>query len=67
MAGSIEGGKKAAETNKKRFSSDYYSRIGKLGGSVKSPIKGFGGMDKAKHAEASSKGGRGYRPSEVKD
>ena len=32
MAGTLEGGKKAAETNKKRYGSDFYKRLGALGG-----------------------------------
>lgn len=34
MAGSIDGGKRAAATNKKLYGSDYYNRIGALGGKV---------------------------------
>ena len=32
MAGTISGGKAAAETNKKRHGSDFYSKIGAMGG-----------------------------------
>lgn len=32
MAGTLEGGKKAAETNKRRYGKDYYALIGKKGG-----------------------------------
>lgn len=32
MAGTIEGGRKAAKTNKLRNGEDFYSRIGKKGG-----------------------------------
>jgi general stress protein YciG len=32
MAGTIEGGKRAALTNKKRYGKDFYKRIGTKGG-----------------------------------
>ena len=32
MAGTAKGGRLAAEENKKKHGSDFYSRIGKLGG-----------------------------------
>ncbi len=32
MAGTKEGGKKAAETNKRKYGSEFYARIGKEGG-----------------------------------
>ena len=35
MAGSKEGGEKAAATNKAKHGSDFYSRIGHKGGSAK--------------------------------
>lgn len=41
MAGSIDGGKKAAETNKTKHGEDFYKRIGSLGGK-KSSNGGFG-------------------------
>ncbi len=34
MAGTKHGGTRAAQTNKKRHGSDFYSRIGKMGGTV---------------------------------
>lgn len=43
MAGTKIGGAKCAETNKRRYGSDWYVRLGSLGGRVKSPLKGFGG------------------------
>jgi len=33
MAGTISGGKQAAATNKQKYGKDFYSKIGKLGGS----------------------------------
>lgn len=32
MAGSVAGGKRAAEVNKRNHGDDFYSRIGRLGG-----------------------------------
>ena len=32
MPGTINGGKKAAETNKKKYGKDFYARIGANGG-----------------------------------
>lgn len=32
MSGTLNGGKAAAETNKKRHGSDFYARIGAMGG-----------------------------------
>jgi hypothetical protein len=43
MPGTIEGGRKAAATNKTKHGEDFYKRLGSLGGAVKSPKKGFGG------------------------
>lgn len=40
MAGTVTGGRLAAEANKERYGEDYYKRIGKLGGQ-KSRIGGF--------------------------
>lgn len=33
MAGTLQGGRKAAATNKLKYGSDFYARIGKKGGS----------------------------------
>jgi hypothetical protein len=32
MAGNLEGGRKAAATNKKRYGKDFYANIGRKGG-----------------------------------
>lgn len=40
MPGTVEGGLKTTETNKKRYGVDYYRNIGKLGG-LKSRGGGF--------------------------
>lgn len=42
MAGTKLGGQKAAATNKSKYGKSFYARIGKKGGSVRSPRKGFG-------------------------
>lgn len=62
MAGNKVGGAKAAKTNVSRYGTDYYVRIGRLGGSVKSPLKGFGG-----NPELASEAGRlgGMAPRKV--
>jgi general stress protein YciG len=63
VAGNSVGGKKAAETNKKRQGKDFYKRIGALGGPATNPLKGFG-SDRKRAAEAGRKAGkiskRGY-------
>lgn len=32
MAGTIEGGRKAAKTNKEKYGNDFYAKIGGIGG-----------------------------------
>ena len=53
MAGTKEGGIKAAKENKKRHGEDFYARVGKLGGQKSNPNKGFGS-----NRELASKAGR---------
>ena len=55
MAGTIEGGRRAAATNKSKHGEDYYKSIGGKGGRAKVP-KGFAVTGLA--AEAGRKGGR---------
>lgn len=59
MAGTIKGGKKAAETNKKKQGADFYARIGRMGGkksttggfaSTKIGADGLSGIERAKIA-----------------
>jgi general stress protein YciG len=57
MSGTPTGGIQARETNKANYGADYYARIGKKGGAVRNPNKGFGGMTHEKAAEAGRKGG----------
>lgn len=40
MAGTLQGGRKAAATNKLKYGNDFYARIGKKGGS-NSHLGGF--------------------------
>lgn len=56
MAGTVAGGKLAAEINKQLYGDDFYKTIGRAGGIVKVP-KGFAIMDKEKASEAGKKGG----------
>lgn len=57
MAGTKAGAAKAAATNKSKFGDDFYASIGRQGGKVKSPLKGFGGMDIERVRAAGRKGG----------
>jgi hypothetical protein len=75
MAGSIEGGRKAALTNKLKHGPDFYKRIGHLGGtsgkhnggfaSSKRGKDGLTGSERAKIAGA--KGGRKSRRGKAKN
>lgn len=56
MAGTISGGRQAAQTNKERHGSDFYSRIGMKGGS-NGHTGGFY-QDKELARTAGAKGGR---------
>lgn len=53
MSGTRVGGKKAAETNKKRYGKDFYKKIGAKGGKKTGVKKGF-----AANPELASKAGR---------
>jgi general stress protein YciG len=59
MAGTIEGGKAAAETNKKKYGESFYSRIGSIGGR-KGRTSGFYENRELARA-AGAKGGRKSR------
>ena len=56
MAGTKDGGKAAASTNKEKYGENYYGNIGAMGGQAKVP-KGFALMDRQKVVEAGRKGG----------
>lgn len=57
MSGTIKGGVKAAETNKKRYGKDFYKKIGAVGGKKTGVKKGFA-ANPALAREAGKKGGR---------
>ena len=56
MPGTIAGGRKASETNKKLYGDNFYKETGRLGG-IKCVHKGFAMMTPEKRAEAGRKGG----------
>ncbi len=56
MAGTVKGGESAARTNKLRWGSDFYARIGRMGGK-KSRNGGFA-ANRELASRAGRKGGR---------
>lgn len=59
MSGTRKGGKAAARTNMKKYGPDFYSEIGRIGGSTKtSKPKGFAAMPREKVIAAGRKGGK---------
>ena len=65
MAGTLEGGRKAAKTNKRRYGRNWYAKIGHIGGSnghtggFASEKKGSDGLTGYERARiAGAKGGR---------
>lgn len=56
MAGTSNGGKAAADTNKKKYGADFYARIGAMGGKKGTTGGFFANRDLARQAGA--KGGR---------
>lgn len=56
MPGTQDGGKKAALKNTELYGPNFYREIGKIGGSVRHPNKGFGN-DKERAREAGRLGG----------
>ena len=57
MAGTKEGGLKAAKSNKERYGSDWYAKIGSIGGK-NGHTGGFASMPIEKVREAGRKGGK---------
>jgi general stress protein YciG len=58
MAGTKEGGRKAAAKNKEIYGEDFYKRIGRAGGSVTGVEKGFSLMTIEERAELGRRGGK---------
>ena len=56
MAGTKAGALKTKETNLRKFGSDYYKRIGALGGSVNRPESRSFYLDREFAKQASAKG-----------
>lgn len=56
MAGTLEGGKRAAKTNRKRHGEDFYQRIGSIGG--KRGTTGGFAANRELARKAGAKGGR---------
>ena len=65
MAGTLLGGKRASETNKRKYGEDFYRNIGRMGGVAKVP-KGFALMPKEKVIQAGVIGGTKSRRVGVK-
>ena len=57
MAGTIEGGRKAAITNKMKYGDDFYRGIGHKGGSKTSPTKRWWALHPELAKAAGAKGG----------
>lgn len=64
MPGTIQGGKKAAETNKERYGKDFYARIGTVGGKIGRTGGFYANRELAR--EAGAKGGRKSRRGKAK-
>ncbi len=63
MAGTKEGGRKAAEANKKKYGSDFYAKIGAKGGKKGTTGGFFANRELAR--EAGRKGGKISRRTKV--
>lgn len=59
MSGTVEGGRKAAATNKAKYGEDFYREMGRLGGMVSS-TGGFATLDEnGEHTLAKIAGAKG--------
>ena len=58
MSGSRDGGRKAAETNKKKYGKDFYANIGRKGGSKSHPETRYFAMHPEVAKNAGAKGGK---------
>lgn len=65
MTGTLEGGKKAAKTNKTRYGKDFYARIGAVGG--RNGHTGGFAANPALARIAGAKGGKKSRRTGVKN
>jgi general stress protein YciG len=61
MAGTVEGGQKAARTNMMKYGLDFYQKVGAKGGKVRGVKKGFAGMGHERASAAGRKGGQKSR------
>lgn len=59
MAGTLEGGRKAAKSNKERYGNDFYAVIGAKGGRIGTTGGFYANRELAR--EAGSKGGKKSR------
>lgn len=66
MAGTKEGGRKAAITNFKKHGIDFYRNIGRKGGSKCGVLKGFA-LDPERARLAGAKGGKVSKRGKAKD
>jgi len=64
MAGTKDGGVRAAATNKNRHGNDFYARIGAAGGAKKGVKKGFAANRELARA-AGARGGRISRRTKI--
>lgn len=67
MSGSRDGGRKAAETNKKKYGKDFYANIGRKGGRKSHPETRYFAMHPEVAKNAGAKGGRTSRRGPAKD
>ena len=67
MSGSRDGGRKAAETNKKKYGKDFYANIGRKGGRKSHPETRYFAMHPEVAKNAGAKGGRTSRRGPAKN
>lgn len=65
MSGNRAQGRAAARTIKAKYGEDFYVKLGSKGGQAPHAKRGFQLMDRAKHAEASRRGGTISRPRRI--
>ena len=67
MSGSRDGGRKAAETNKKKYGKDFYANIGRKGGRKSHPETRYFAMHPEVAKSAGTKGGKRSKRGPAKD